>query len=74
MAFGESTRVSSWLLDVKDEVNFFTIVDYILFATLDVDLELNPNEVSDARYVSKDELEAMFSDSSESFDVLGGSD
>lgn len=39
-------------------------VDYILFCTLDVDLDLNLNEVSDARYVSKDELEAMFADSS----------
>lgn len=64
--------MSSWLLDVKDEVNFLTIVDYILFATLDVDLELNPNEVSDARYVSKDELEAMFSDSSKSIAILCG--
>ena len=39
------------------------IVDYILFCTLDVDLEVNPNEISDARYVSKAELEAMFADS-----------
>ncbi len=38
-------------------------VDYILFCSLDVDLEINPNEVSDAKYVSKPELEAMFADS-----------
>lgn len=39
-----------------------TQVDYILFSTLNVDLDLNPNEVSDAKYVSKSELEAMFTD------------
>ncbi|WVW83862.1 isopentenyl-diphosphate delta-isomerase [Kwoniella bestiolae CBS 10118] len=42
-------------------------IDYILFSTINVDLDLNPNEVSDAKYVSKDELEAMFSDSDNSF-------
>lgn len=42
-------------------------VDYILFATLDVDLDLNPNEVSDATYVSRDELAAMFADPKQSF-------
>ena len=36
------------------------LVDYILFCTLDVTLEPNMNEVSDAKYVSKDELEQMF--------------
>jgi isopentenyl-diphosphate delta-isomerase len=36
------------------------IVDYILFCSLDVTLEPNMNEVSDAKYVSKDELENMF--------------
>ncbi|KAK8864322.1 isopentenyl-diphosphate Delta-isomerase [Kwoniella newhampshirensis] len=42
-------------------------IDYILFCTLDVDLDLNPNEVSDARYVSRSELEAMFADDTNSF-------
>ncbi|WVQ99339.1 isopentenyl-diphosphate Delta-isomerase [Kwoniella sp. CBS 9459] len=42
-------------------------IDYILFCTLDVDLDLNPNEVSDARYVSRDELEKMFEESTNSF-------
>ncbi|XAO23860.1 isopentenyl-diphosphate Delta-isomerase [Cryptococcus bacillisporus CA1280] len=42
-------------------------IDYILFSTLNVDLDLNPNEVSDAKYVSKSELEAMFTDPSNSF-------
>jgi isopentenyl-diphosphate delta-isomerase len=41
-------------------------VDYILFCTLDVTHELNPNECSDARYVSKAELQAMFADDSKS--------
>jgi isopentenyldiphosphate isomerase len=41
------------------------LVDYILFCTLDVDLDINPNEVSDARYVSKAELEGMFADDCE---------
>ena len=41
-------------------------VDYILFCAADVDLEINPNEVSDARYVSKQELEEMFADPRES--------
>lgn len=41
-------------------------VDYILFCALDVTLDINPNEVSDAKYVSKEELEAMFADEGES--------
>ncbi len=40
-------------------------VDYILFLTREVTLELNPNEVSDARYVSEEELKEMFEDESE---------
>ncbi|WVN88312.1 isopentenyl-diphosphate delta-isomerase [Cryptococcus depauperatus CBS 7841] len=42
-------------------------IDYILFATVNVDHECNPNEVSDARYVSKAELETMFDDHKNSF-------
>ncbi|KAJ9112665.1 hypothetical protein QFC22_006167 [Naganishia vaughanmartiniae] len=38
-------------------------IDYILFATKDVTLDLNPNEVSDATYVNEQELRAMFDDS-----------
>lgn len=30
-------------------------------------LDINPNEVSDARYVSRDELTAMFADPEQSF-------
>jgi hypothetical protein len=39
-----------------------TAVDYILFATKDVSLDPNPNEVSDARYVTEKELREMFED------------
>ena len=41
-------------------------VDYILFATKDVSLDLNPNEVSDARYVTESELRQMFEDKGQS--------
>lgn len=41
-------------------------VDYVLFATADVDLDVNANEVSDTRYVSKAELEALFQDPGQS--------
>ncbi|KAK4689055.1 isopentenyl-diphosphate Delta-isomerase, partial [Tremellales sp. Uapishka_1] len=42
-------------------------IDYILFCSLDVTTDLNPNEVSDARYVSKQELQDMFADDTNSF-------
>lgn len=38
------------------------LVDYILFIQTDVDLDVNPNEVRDTRYVSSDELKQMFED------------
>jgi len=42
-------------------------VDYILFATKDVSLDPNPNEVSDARYVTEKELRQMFEDKANLF-------
>lgn len=36
------------------------LVDYILFIKADVDVEMNPNEVQDTRYVTAEELKAMF--------------
>ncbi|MCJ1245502.1 isopentenyl-diphosphate delta-isomerase idi1 [Trapelia coarctata] len=42
-------------------------IDYILFVKADVDLEANPNEVQDVRYVSPDEMKAMFKDESLKF-------
>lgn len=35
-------------------------IDYILFIKADVDVEVNPNEVQDTRYVTEDELKTMF--------------
>jgi isopentenyl-diphosphate Delta-isomerase len=35
-------------------------VDYILIIIADVDLDVNPNEVRDTRYVSPEELKEMF--------------
>ncbi|KAF8342960.1 NUDIX hydrolase domain-like protein [Cantharellus anzutake] len=42
-------------------------IDYILFFTGDVTVTPNPNEIRDYRYVSKDELKAMFEDPANSF-------
>jgi len=42
-------------------------VDYILFLTADVDVNPNPNEVRDLKYVSKEELQTMFDDQENSF-------
>jgi len=42
-------------------------VDYILFLTADVNLTPNANEVRDVKYVSKEELQAMFEGSENSF-------
>ena len=39
-------------------------VDYILFIKADVDLEENPNEVQATKYITEDELKAMFKDDS----------
>lgn len=43
------------------------IVDYILFIKAAVDLEINPNEVQDTKYVSPEELKEMFKDPSLKF-------
>ena len=40
-------------------------VDYILFLTADVSVTPNLNEIRDYKYVSKEELQAMFEDPSE---------
>lgn len=37
-------------------------VDYILFLTHDPKVDVNPNEVSDTKWVSKADLEAFFRD------------
>jgi isopentenyl-diphosphate delta-isomerase len=42
-------------------------VDYILFTQQTVDLNINPNEVKDYKYVTPEELKAMFKDESLTF-------
>ncbi|KAK0478370.1 Isopentenyldiphosphate isomerase [Armillaria novae-zelandiae] len=42
-------------------------VDYILFFTADVDVTPNLNEIRDYKYVSKEELQAMFDEPGNSF-------
>lgn len=42
-------------------------IDYILFIRADVDLNVNPNEAQDTRYVSQSDLKAMFEDKSLKF-------
>lgn len=43
------------------------LVDYILFVKADVEHTPNPNEAKDTRYVSEEELKAMFEDDSLKF-------
>lgn len=51
----EQHDIGHWMLTA-------VIVDYILFIKANVDLNLNPNEVRDAKYVTQDELKALFKD------------
>lgn len=43
------------------------LVDYILFIQADVDLNENPNEVRDTKYVTEDQLKTMFKDNTLAF-------
>lgn len=45
-----------------DQLTLWDAVDYILFINADVDLDINLNEVQDTKYVTPDELKAMFND------------
>lgn len=47
------------LLIMAHVTRSYSSVDYILFIKADVDLDVNPNEVRDSRYVSADEMRAM---------------
>ncbi|KAJ5030127.1 homocitrate synthase [Bipolaris maydis] len=42
-------------------------IDYILFMKADVDLDINPNEVRDSKWVSQEDLKTMFQDKSLKF-------
>jgi len=53
-SFGPASRVSS-----KTNAN---TVDYILFIQANVDLDVNPNEVRDYKYVTEEELKQQFAD------------
>lgn len=51
----------------KHILTALVLVDYILFIKADVDVKVNPNEVRDHRYVSQEDLKAMFQDKSLKF-------
>jgi isopentenyl-diphosphate delta-isomerase len=42
-------------------------VDYILFIKADVDLDVNPNEARDSKWVTQEDLKTMFQDKSLKF-------
>lgn len=68
----ESSLIQSWISTSgcestsKSRTNS-ELVDYILFIKADVNLNINPNEVRDSRFVSQEDLKAMFKDSSLKF-------
>lgn len=51
----------------SDEIWAEHEIDYIFFLTLDPKYEVNPNEVSDTKWVSKADLEAFFQDPASTF-------
>jgi isopentenyl-diphosphate delta-isomerase len=57
---------SGWTVGVfsfeTDMLRLLPTVDYVVFATANVTLEVNPNEVSDVKWVNKEELEELFKD------------
>jgi isopentenyldiphosphate isomerase len=81
MESGENTKVSLhhlvarrrtiyrqlWGVNLLQHMTDVCIVDYILFIKADVDLNVNPNEVRDSRFVSQEDLRAMFKDESLKF-------
>jgi isopentenyl-diphosphate delta-isomerase len=62
----ESKLTSSYANPIQHMTDV-RIVDYILFIKADVDLNVNPNEVRDSRFVSQEDLRAMFKDESLKF-------
>ena len=62
VSYNAQSRVCSCL-----STKWSATVDYILFIKADVDLEPNLNEVQATRYVSAEDLKAMFKDSSLKF-------
>lgn len=58
-AFIKTYKTRWWLFGDSDY-----LVDYILFVQADVDVDANPNEVKDIRWVSSEQLRGMFEDTS----------
>jgi len=56
---------ASWLVTWTERVMLTCAsnpVDYILFIKANVDLDINPNEVQDTKYVTADHLKTLFED------------
>ena len=63
------TRKRENSLCLRELTSVGDVVDYILFIkpSRQVTLNINPNEVRDSKFVSQEELKAMFNDSSLTF-------
>ena len=67
-ACGENTKVRfAWIVHGPWLIIVIFPVDYILFLTADVTVVPNVNEIRDHKYVSKEELQAMFDDKGNTF-------
>ena len=66
---GVNMKVCFFLIPLLVLLNPF-LVDYILFMKANVTLDVNPNEIRDVKYVTPEELKAMFADPSKLFIVL----
>lgn len=60
--WGEHEGTHEFLFCDTTNECFLLSVDYILFLTADVTVTPNRNEIRDYKYVSKEELQAMFDD------------
>lgn len=58
--WGEHESETPRLIGPRPSANCVMIVDYILFIQANVTLDINPNEIMDAKYVTADELKTMF--------------
>ncbi len=62
MGSGENMKVSLAHQHLFTAHRCSALVDYILFIKAEVDLDVNPNEVQETRYVSDGDLRAMFNE------------
>ncbi|EGU11365.1 Isopentenyl-diphosphate Delta-isomerase [Rhodotorula toruloides ATCC 204091] len=58
------SKAEEWELDQDSS---FGTIDYIFFLRLDLKTDINPNEVSDVKWVSKADLEEFFKDPTSTF-------